>query len=83
MSSHDHDGESTVGSHSVVAYPDVTSSGKARTIGRLKLALEFVSLGFLVMTVLFVWQVTKKSDASVQASWANGFKSRFFTPKCA
>lgn len=65
MSSHD-DKESTVGSHSVVAYPDVTSSGKARTIGRLKLALEFVSLGFLVMTVLFVWQVTKKSDASVQ-----------------
>ncbi|KAJ7393002.1 hypothetical protein OS493_008250 [Desmophyllum pertusum] len=50
----------------VVAYPDVTSSKEARTIGRLKLALELVSLGFLVMTVLFVWQITQKRPAAVQ-----------------
>lgn len=53
----------------VVAYPDVTSSKEARTIGRLKLALELVSLGFLVMTVLFVWQITQKRPAAVQVSY--------------
>lgn len=55
------------GSQCVVSYPDVTSSREARTIGRLKLALVFVALGFLAMTVLFIWQITqKKSAATVQ-----------------
>ena len=51
---------STVGSPSVVAYPDVNSSKEARTIGRLKLVLVAVSFGLLVMTVLFIWQIAKK-----------------------
>lgn len=57
------------GSQCVVSYPDVTSSREARTIGRLKLALVLVALGFLTMTVLFIWQITqKKSAATVQVS---------------
>lgn len=68
MTIHD-DESSTVGSQGVVvAYPDVNSSREARSIGRLKLALEIVSLGLLVMTVLFIWQVTKKNGASEQVS---------------
>ena len=56
-------------SQCVVSYPDVTSSREARTIGRLKLALVLVALGFLIMTVLFIWQITqKKSAATVQVS---------------
>lgn len=63
----------------VVVYPDVTSSKEARTIGRLKLALELVSLGFLTMTVLFIWQVTqKRSDTSEQVSYAVVFTLDFF-----
>ncbi|KAL9972637.1 hypothetical protein ACROYT_G018984 [Oculina patagonica] len=54
------------GSQCVVAYPDVSSSKAARTIGRLKLALELVSLGFLTMTVLFVWQITQKRPAATE-----------------
>ena len=52
------------GSQCVVAYPDVSSNREARTIGRLKLALELVTLGFLIMTVLFIWQITKKKTAA-------------------
>ena len=52
------------GSQCVVSYTDVTSSGKARTIGRLKLALELVTLGFLTMTILFIWQITQKRPAA-------------------
>ncbi|XP_068721013.1 putative beta-lactamase-like 1 isoform X2 [Montipora capricornis] len=55
---------STVGSPTVVAYPDVNSSKEARTIGRLKLALVAVSFGLLVMTVLFVWQIARKGNSS-------------------
>lgn len=51
-------------SQCVVSYPDVTSSKEARTIGRLKLALELVTLGFLTMTVLFIWQITQKKSAA-------------------
>lgn len=59
------------GAQCVVAYPDVSSSKEARTIGRLKLALELVSLGFLTMTVLFVWQITQKRPAATeQVSYA-------------
>ena len=57
---------STVGSPTVVAYPDVNSSKEARTIGRLKLALVAVSFGLLVMTVLFVWQIARKGNSSKQ-----------------
>ena len=53
------------GSQCVVSYPDVTSSREVRTIGRLKLALELVSLGFLTMTVLFIWQITQKKPAAI------------------
>lgn len=57
------------GSQCVVSYPDVSSSREARTIGRLKLALVLVALGFLTMTLLFIWQITqKKSAARVQVS---------------
>lgn len=52
------------GSQCVVSYPDVTSNREARTIGRLKLALELVTLGFLTMTVLFIWQITQKRPAA-------------------
>lgn len=64
------DETSTAGvSQCVVSYPDVSSSREARTIGRLKLALELVSLGFLTMTVLFIWQITQKRPAAaVQVS---------------
>lgn len=62
----------TVLSRGVVAYPDVRSSREARTIGRLKLALVVVSLGLLVVTVLFVWQITKKNNASNQVSYKGG-----------
>ena len=68
MTSHG-DEVSTVSSRVVVAYPDVYSSREARTIGRLKLALVVVSLGLLVVTVLFVWQITKKNNASNQVSY--------------
>lgn len=65
-----HDGQlSKVGSQCVVAYPDVNSSGSARTIGRLKLALVIVCFALLVMIVLFVWQITKKSDVSDQVCY--------------
>ena len=66
------------GSQCVVVYPDVTSSREARTIGRLKLALELVSLGFLTMTVLFIWQITqKRPDTSEQVSYAVVFTLSF------
>lgn len=65
MSSHG-DEQSTVGLQSVVAYPDVNSSREARKIGRLKLALEIVSLGLLVMTVLFIWQITTRRNTPEQ-----------------
>lgn len=56
-------------SQCVVSYPDVSSSREAKTIARLKLALELVAVGFLTMTVLFIWQITKKRpDAVVQVS---------------
>lgn len=57
---------STVGSPTVVTYPDVNSSKEARTIGRLKLALVAVSFGLLVVTVLFVWQIARKGNSSKQ-----------------
>lgn len=61
---------STVGSHVLVTYSDsdVSSNKEARTISRLKLALVAVSFGLLVMTVLFVWQITKRNDSSEQVS---------------
>lgn len=61
---------STVGSQVLVTYSDsdVSSNKEARTISRLKLALVAVSLGLLVMTVLFVWQITKRNDSSEQVS---------------
>ena len=60
------DGISAAGdSQCVVAYPDVTSSREARTIGRLKLALVLVTLGFLTMTVLFIWQITQERSAVI------------------
>lgn len=63
------DETSTAGvSQCVVSYPDVSSSREARTIGRLKLALELVSLGFLTMTVLFIWQITQKRPAAAVQS---------------
>ena len=65
-----HDGQlSMVGSQSVVAYPDVNSSRSARTIGRLKLALVVVCFALLVMTVFFVWQITRKSAVSDQVRY--------------
>lgn len=67
------------GSQCVVAYPDVTSSKEARTIGRLKLALELVSLGFLTMTVLFIWQITqKRPDTTQQVGYTVVFTLNFF-----
>ncbi|PFX27052.1 Beta-lactamase-like protein 3 [Stylophora pistillata] len=61
------DSSATGASQCVVSYPDVSSSREAKTIARLKLALELVALGFLTMTVLFIWQITKKRpDAAVQ-----------------
>ena len=62
----DHESSPVGGSQCVVTYPDVTSSREARTIGRLKLALELVSLGFLTMTVLFVWQIAQKRPATTE-----------------
>ena len=63
------DSSATSTSQCVVSYPDVSSSREAKTIARLKLALELVALGFLTMTVLFIWQITKKRpDATVQVS---------------
>ena len=61
---------STVGSQVLVTYSDsdVSSNKEARTISRLKLALVAVSFGLLVMTVLFVWQITKRNDSSEQVS---------------
>ena len=59
---------STVGSQVLVTYSDVSSNGEARTISRLKLALVAVSFGLLVMTVLFVWQITKRNDSSEEVS---------------
>lgn len=59
---------STVGSQVLVTYSDVSSNREARTISRLKLALVAVSFGLLVMTVLFVWQITKRNDSSEQVS---------------
>lgn len=61
---------STVGSQVLVTYSDsdVSSNKEARTISRLKLALVAVSFGLLVMTVLFVWQITKRKDSSEQVS---------------
>lgn len=59
---------STVGSQVLVAYSDVSSNREARTISRLKLAVVAVSFGLLVMTVLFVWQITKRNDSSEQVS---------------
>lgn len=59
---------STVGSQVLVTYSDVSSNREARTISRLKLALVVVSFGLLVMTVLFVWQITKRNDSSEQVS---------------
>lgn len=61
---------STVGSQFLVTYSDsdVSSNKEARTISRLKLALVAVSFGLLVMTVLFVWQITKRNDSSEQVS---------------
>lgn len=59
---------STVGSEVLVTYSDVSSNREARTISRLKLALVAVSFGLLVMTVLFVWQITKRNDSSEQVS---------------
>ena len=50
----------------VVLCPGDTSSRESRTINRLKLALEFVSLGLLAMTVLFIWQITKQNNASAK-----------------
>lgn len=61
------DSSATGASQCVVSYPDVSSSREAKTIARLKLALELVALGFLTMTVLFIWQIIKKRpDAAVQ-----------------
>ena len=57
---------STDGSQVLVTYSDVSSNREARTISRLKLALVAVSFGLLVMTVLFVWQITKRNDSSEQ-----------------
>lgn len=59
---------STDGSQVLVTYSDVSSNREARTISRLKLALVVVSFGLLVMTVLFVWQITKRKDSSEQVS---------------
>lgn len=61
---------STVGSQVLFTYSDsdVSSNKEARTISRLKLALVAVSFGLLVMTVLFVWQITKRNDSSEQVS---------------
>lgn len=61
---------STDGSQVLVTYSDsdVSSNKEARTISRLKLALVAVSFGLLVMTVLFVWQITKRNDSSEQVS---------------
>lgn len=59
---------STDGSQVLVTYSDVSSNREARTISRLKLALVVVSFGLLVMTVLFVWQITKRNDSSEQVS---------------
>lgn len=59
---------STVGSQVLVTYSDVSSNREARTISRLKLALVAVSFGLLVMTVLFVWQITKRNDSSEEVS---------------
>ena len=61
---------SIVGSQVLVTYSDsdVSSNKEARTISRLKLALVAVSFGLLVMTVLFVWQITKRNDSSEQVS---------------
>lgn len=59
---------STVGSQVLVTYSDVSSNRETRTISRLKLALVAVSFGLLVMTVLFVWQITKRNDSSEQVS---------------
>lgn len=61
---------STVGSQVLVTYSDsdVSSNKEARTISRLKLALVAVSFGLLVMTVLFVWKITKRNDSSEQVS---------------
>lgn len=59
---------STDGSQVLVTYSDVSSNREARTISRLKLALVAVSFGLLVMTVLFVWQITKRNDSSEQVS---------------
>lgn len=61
---------STVGSQVLVTYSDsdASSNKEARTISRLKLALVAVSFGLLVMTVLFVWQITKRNDSSEQVS---------------
>lgn len=60
------DGISAAGDYQcVVSYPDVTSSREARIIGRLKLALVLVTLGFLTMTVLFIWQITQNLRSAV------------------
>lgn len=59
---------STDGSQVLVTHSDVSSNKEARTISRLKLALVAVSFGLLVMTVLFVWQITKRNDSSEQVS---------------
>lgn len=59
---------STDGSQVLVTYSNVSSNREARTISRLKLALVVVSFGLLVMTVLFVWQITKRNDSSEQVS---------------
>lgn len=59
---------STDGSQVLVTYSDVSSNREGRTISRLKLALVAVSFGLLVMTVLFVWQITKRNDSSEQVS---------------
>ena len=59
---------STTGSQVAVTYSDVSFNREARTISRLKLALVAVSFGLLVMTVLFVWQITKTNDSSEQVS---------------
>lgn len=76
---------STVGSPSVVAYPDVNSSKEARTIGRLKLVLVAVSFGLLVMTVLFIWQIAKKdcpNEEPTVGPWKNQEYLSFKSSPC-
>ena len=58
----DKDEEESVNSSCVVVIPPGSDNKQARKIFWLKLALEGLTVALLLMTMLFVWQLTKKNN---------------------